>query len=280
MPEQFDEERVYPSIVFEVGNNLFSVDSRYIETIMQLPPCDKLPDARPEIKGIFHYRGKTITMFDLRLVMRLKSRENEFEDFSKMIDARKGDHINWVDALENTARTDAPFTLATDYHKCALGRWCDNFHSDIAELNFQIGKITDPHRKLHETANQVHDILKNKHDENRHKTAQEVVKHLRETYMTSVIDILEQTKGVYKDTVFREMALVMSGEHCMGLIADSILAVEELTPISEGEEVNKFLPEAYVTQVMRSKKIDGLILGLDINKLMEGIGVNLEEELR
>ncbi len=280
MPEHLDEDRVYPSIVFEVGNNLFSVDSRYIETIMQLPRCDKLPDARPEIKGIFHYRGKTITMFDLRLVMRLQSRESEFDEFAKMIDARKGDHINWVNALENTATTDAPFTLATDYHKCALGRWCDAFHSDIAELNFQIGKINEPHRKLHETANEVHDLLENKSDENRYKTAQAVVKHLRETYMTAVIDILEQTKGVYKDTVFKEMALVMSGDHSMGLIADSILAVEELSPISEGEEVNKFLPEPYVTNVMRSKKIDGLILGLDIQKLLEGIGVDLENEIR
>jgi len=270
-----DEEKVYPSIVFEVGNGLFSVDSRYIETIMQLPPCERVPDARPEIKGIFHYRGKTITMFDLRLVMKMNSREKDFSDFCKMIDARKQDHINWVEALDETAATDAPFRLATDYHKCALGRWCDSFQCDVAEVNYQINRISEPHRLLHETAGKVHDILSDKNDANRHETAKAVVNQLRKTYMSKVLDLLEDTKNVFRDSYFREMALVLSGDRNLGLVADNILAVEELTPISEADEVNRFLPEPYITSVMRSKKIHGLILGLDIHKLLNVIEVDL-----
>ncbi len=275
MIEQRDDDKVYPSIVFEVGNNLFSVDSRYIESILQLPQCDKLPDARPEIKGIFQYRDKTITMFDLRLVMKMDSREKDFADFCEMIDDRKKDHVNWVNELERTASTGEQFRLATDFHKCALGRWCDSFHSDIAEVNFQLKRISDPHRKLHETANEVHDIVISS-DPNRHETAKAVVQHLRQTYMNSVLELLEETKGVFKDAYFREMALLIRGNNCMGLIADNILAVEILTAVSEGEELNKFLPEPFVTQVLKSKKIDGLILGLDIQKLLETIGVDID----
>ncbi len=275
MIAQMDEEKVYPSIVFEVGNGLFSVDSRYIETIMQLPPCEKVPDARPEIKGIFHYRGKTITMFDLRLVMKMNSREKDFSDFCDMIDARKADHINWVNALDETASTDAPFRLATDYHQCALGRWCDSFQCDVAEVNYQINRISEPHRLLHETAEKVHHILEDRSDTNRHESAKAVVTELRKTYMNKVLDLLDETKNVFRDSYFREMALVLSGDRCMGLVADNILAVEELTSISDADEVNRFLPEPYLTSVMRSKKIHGLILGLDIPKLLDVIGVEI-----
>ncbi len=275
MTAQMDEEKAYPSIVFEVGSGLFSVDSRYIETIMQLPPCERVPDARPEIKGIFHYRGKTITMFDLRLVMKMDSREKDFSDFCDMIDARKQDHINWVNALDETAATGAPFKLATDFHKCALGRWCDSFQSDVAEVNFQIKKISDPHRLLHETAGKVHDILEDMSNEKRHESAKAIVDQLRKTYMSKVLDLLEETKGVFKDSYFREMALILSGGRNLGFVADNILAVEELSPVSDADELNRFLPEPYVTAVMRSRKIHGLILGLNIHKLLDVIGVDI-----
>jgi len=275
MIDKMEEDRVYPSIVFEVADNLFSVDSRYVESIMQLPKCDKVPDARPEVKGMFHFLDKTVTMYDLRLVMRLRTREEDFSTFCEMIDARKNDHKNWVNALERSAKTGEQFTLATDFHKCALGKWCDSFQCDVAEVNYHINRISEPHRLLHETAIKVHDILADPSISDRHEAAMEVVGSLRKTHMANVLGLLEETKQVFKDAYFREMGLVLNGEHAMGLVVDNILAVEELTPVSDGFELNKFLPEPYITQVLRSKKIKGLILGLDIEMLMATIGVML-----
>lgn len=275
MTEQKAENPVYPSIVFEVGNNVFSVNSSFIESILRLPECSPLPDAQPEIKGMFHYRDSTITMFDLRKIMKMTTREADFEVFVKMIDARKQEHTNWVNALEQTAITGEPFRLATDFHKCALGQWCDSFQSEIAEVNFQIGRITAPHSRLHRTAAKVQHILANRTDAERHDHAKAVVQHLRETDMTTVLALLEETKHVFHDAYFHEMALVLSGKSKIGLVADKILSVEDLSLVSEADEINKFLPEPYIKKVQRSDKIKELILELDIPMLFATIGVDV-----
>lgn len=275
MDEEQQNEIVYPSIVVEVDQNLFSVDSRYISNIMKLPEYKPLPDAPPEVMGIFKYRDTAITMFDLRAMLKMRTMESEFSEFSQMIDERKKDHIRWVDTLEKTSKTGEPFPLATDPHKCALGIWCDNFHSDISEVNFHLKKIVEPHTKLHECAVQIENLWKNQTNESqREMNVKKVFLRAQKDYMPRVLMLLEEMKQIFHNAVFQKMALVLSSQRNVCIIVDKVLSVEDLSWVTNGDNVNIFLHSPYVTEVQRSEKIPGLILGLNIPLLFENVDVS------
>ncbi len=73
-------------------------------------------------------------MMDLRITFGLKPIVEECKDFEQMIDARKQDHIHWVNELERYIKEGGSFTLAKDSHQCAFGKWYDNFTTDNHQL--------------------------------------------------------------------------------------------------------------------------------------------------
>lgn len=79
------------------------------------------------------FRGKTIELLDTRTLLNVKSISEEIREFCDMIDARRQDHINWLNKLESCVHDDVEFTLTTDPHKCAFGKWYDHYESKISE---------------------------------------------------------------------------------------------------------------------------------------------------
>lgn len=273
MAEQ-PQNLVLPSIIFEIGNNLFSVNSKYIAGIMKVPEYTTLPDAPPEVKGMFKNYNGAVIMLDLRAMLKMRSRNDEFKEFCDMIDSRKAEHIRWVDTLEQTTQSGARFPLATDPHKCALGRWCDNFQSDISDVNFHLKKIFEPHTKLHECAVKIGDL---QHQEEDNSKRQASIKHYlqraRQNYMPRVVSLLDEMKDVFHLSVFHEMALVLSHRN-VSIVVDRVLSVEDLQKITDGKEVNLFLNSPYVKEVQRSEKLPGLILELDVLHLLDDVDID------
>jgi len=111
--EEF-EEIEFPWLVFKIKENLYTVNSRTITSIVMLPEkVTKVPNVPNYMLGLIHLRGNVIPLTDLRLLFNMKSITEEYEDFIKMIDDRKADHINWVNELERSVSHDDEFKLTT-----------------------------------------------------------------------------------------------------------------------------------------------------------------------
>ena len=149
------KEIKYPYIVFKLVDTYYCVSSECISTIVQLPQYDKIPESPETVTGMFRYRNQVIQMLDLRTTFGFKSLAEECRDFEKMIDARKQDHIKWVNELETAVTAGTPFLLGRDPHQCALGRWYDSFTSENNVVNFHLRKIDDPHKRLHMAADNI-----------------------------------------------------------------------------------------------------------------------------
>ncbi len=266
------EAIIYPSIVVDIGDNLFSVNSSQIDGILQLNGYRKLPDVPAEIRGIFQNRNKAVVLVDMRIAFNMDSLEQKYTDFCHMIDDRKQDHIRWVNALEQTIRSNEPFTLATDSHKCALGKWVDQFHSDIGEVNFQLRKLDPPHASLHHSAVEIINMMAE--DASVHKDEiSRIFIQVKEKYMPAVLTILEEMKEIFHTSVFREMVLLINGRTELGIIVDKVLSVEELTSVNHGNsQFNTFLDIPYIKNVQQSEKMPGLILEIDLDTLLSRIG--------
>lgn len=265
-----ENDNMYPSIVFDVAGNLFSVNSKYIDGIVQLQEYTQDASAKGPIRGMMQYRGSAVTLYELRKAMDMGSLEDEFDKFCEMIDARKGDHERWVAALEETARTGAPFTLATDPHKCALGKWRDAFESDIDAVNFQLSQLDVPHASLHKSAEQILGLWKEGGDDPaNHKAIMAIYEHVRDVYMPSVLSMLEEIKHLFRGAVFREMVLLLNVREHFGVIVENIHSVEHLTEVSDASLLRKFAQYSYITSIQKSDKLKGLIANIDMGKLLE-----------
>lgn len=259
----------YPSIIFRAGGGLYCADSRYVSTILEQPKFQILPDTPPYITGIFPYRDKSITMFDLRTALRQPSMEEEYAAFSKMLDDRRQDHINWVNALEHSIETGERFTLATDPHQCALGQWFDHFHSDSQEITLRLSKLDAPHKKLHESALLVEQCRQQGDEEEQEKCIQQVLHDIHEEYVPQVLAALDDVKEIFRTRVYHAMVLVLSGDTSLGVVVDEVLAVEELSEEPTGTAQAIWSNSPYIGNVVRSENFPELILEVNLPAIME-----------
>lgn len=253
-----------PSILFRLNGGLYCADSRYISTIMELPEYTILPDTPPYITGIFPLRGSSVTMFDLRSALKLKSMAEEFKDFTAMLDARKQDHIDWVTALEHSIETGEHFPLATDPHKCKLGKWYDSFKTNSSELNAHLAKIEEPHRKLHEAALRAEHCSEAGSREDISNCKKAVFNEARSKYMPKVLSVLEDAKEIFRTREFHEMVLVFSGDTSLGMVVDEVLSVETVEEENVGTQHQLMSQSPYIQRIVKSRGCDELILEINI----------------
>lgn len=249
-------------IVFKVDGMSFSVNSGYIDAIMQLPKYERLHGGSPNISGMFPYRGNVIAMFDLRSALGVKSMLKEYEEFVQMMDDRKGDHVHWVEELERTLKVGEPFTLSTDPHKCALGKWYDSFKSDNSAVNFHLRKIDEPHKKLHQAALEAQDCKRLSDERKRREGLEKVLSRVRNESMPTILKLLDETKEVFRTTVYHEMVLLL-GSKRIGIVVDEVLSVEELSLFGDQSVLNG-LNSAYLSKVQTRKQENGLILEINV----------------
>lgn len=266
------EDTVYPSIVFKLHGGLFAINSKYISTILQLPQHETLPDCPSHITGIFQYRNDVIQMIDLRRVFGMMTLEEESQEFTDMIEARKQDHIHWVKELERSVEENEPFTLATDPHKCAFGRWYDNVETQHNTLAFHLKKIDEPHKKLHQAALEVANCQQNCDVCQRSECLKSALDRARLEYMPRILTLLDETIDTFRNYVYHGMALVMTESARSALIVDEVLSVEVLTRSDEQEIMEQFYNSHYISGVVKSAKQPGLILELNGPKILELAG--------
>lgn len=271
--EQQTGEIVYPSIVFRLKDAYCCVNSRDIATILQLPSYQPVPAAPAYITGIFPHRDAMVQMLDLRSVFGLPTQAQENKEFSQMLDNRKQDHITWVRTLDHALRTDEPFTLATDPHKCAFGKWYDHFHCDNDAVTHLLGQIEEPHRLLHHAAIEADECKRDCEKCGRAavgKCRQDALKRARDEYMPAIVRMLDEAKDLFRDRVFRGMVLILSGEENLGLVVDEVISVEDLDAIN-GEQIfnSGFNHSEYLLHIKKSPKLSSAILEIDTDRLWE-----------
>lgn len=279
------EEILCPSIVFKLQHGLYAINSKRVSSIMQLPKYESLPDTPPYITGVFSYAKQAVPLLDLRIVLSMPTLQEEYQEFVSMLEQRKRDHIHWVDELERSTLENREFTLATDPHKCAFGKWYDNYRSDNNTINFHLRKIDEPHKALHKAAFEVENCSGACNTCVRTECLKNVFERVKEVEMPAILDLLEEAKEVFRDA-YREMVLVLQDEELgisAGIMVDEVLSVESLTEVSDKDP--RLANGSCVKGVKKSQTLPGLILEISEEKILElarmgcGDGENLEKKI-
>lgn len=269
------EEIEFPWLVFKINGKLYTVNSKTVTSIVMMPEnITKVPNVPEYMLGLIHLRGSVIPLIDLRALFNMKSLKKEYNEFITMIDDRKKDHIRWVEEFEYSINNNEKFKLNTDPHECEFGKWYDSFNSDIEAVNFHLKKIDEPHKNIHKAAEDANNCSKNCDDCEREKCLKLVLEETKEKNMPYLLELLDEIKEIFK-LHYKEMVVVLEHENVLiGIVADEVLSVENITPFEETEEIKKMCRDKFVKGVAKSNKTNEILLILDDEKIMNMTEMN------
>ena len=269
----------YPWVVFMLHTTQMAISAEHVQSMVVISEPSKIPNASDHIRGVVNLRGTIVPLLDLRVRLGMPSFLTEVEEFCTLMDQREQDHRRWLQELEASVREQREFTLATDPHLCAFGKWYDSYKPASYTLASLLKQFEAPHRVIHGIAEQVFAAVK-KGDPNR---AYKLIELCRDKELAQMIALFGQTKEYYR-TQNHEVSLVLEHQgKLVALAVDSIEAVEHFeegsmaeapSALAAADEENRF-----VTMTGRRKQNGSTVLILDTEQIVGNHGlVRLREE--
>ncbi len=261
--------KTFPSLSFQVDKNRCSITARCVSSIILMPEqIVSYPEAPAYCKGVIDLRGQVIPLVDTRTLFGLPTLEQEYADFCAMLDARKQDHVKWVKELERCIEQDASFPLAVDHHLCALGKWCDSFHSENSALMFHLHKLDDPHQRLHVVARHYNECREHRTDCGQDAQIQRDTEMAGSQYMPTILKLLNEAKEIFYSS-YQAIVIILEGTQGMlGLIVDQVFSVDAVTAIDE-DHSSYFSQTRFISGIGKSEKAEQSSLILNDRALLD-----------
>lgn len=228
----------YPWALFNLGQEIYAVSSKYIKSIFILEDVITLLDTKDYIRGAVNLRGDIVGLVDSRKFYGMLSVKEETDEFLKMMEVRKQDHIAWLDELKHSVLENREFKLTTDPHACKFGKWYDTFETKDVVLEYLFKKIDQPHKRIHRLAKEVTELQA----DGKHEEALAFINKAKDRELKQMIDLFNALCVEYHDGR-RELAIVMEDEDTgkqMGITVDRVLSIEEVS--DEDDEVTEKMP--------------------------------------
>ncbi len=142
-------------ILFELNGQSFAIVADCVREIVRLDATHATPLAPLFVRGVTLLRGQTLSLLDLRLLLGMRGYQDVHRENVEEFKKRRQDHINWLAELENSVRENREFRLTLDPHKCAFGRWYDEYRADDPVLSLKLSLFDEPHRQIHAVGSRV-----------------------------------------------------------------------------------------------------------------------------
>ncbi len=219
-------QKKMPWAIVQAQHRNFAIASEYVSQILLIPNVTAVPGAPPYVRGVIEFRGRVFPLVDLRLRLGLIAMAAEGGNFCNLMSAREQDHHRWLAELRRSVEERRPFTLATDPHQCAFGKWYDSFRTNDAWLGALLKKFDEPHRTLHALAVRV----KQFQDQDRHDAAVEVVSGDGVNILNAMVNLFGELRGTIQGSC-REMVLALSIDgRPLAITVDSVVAIDNIQP--------------------------------------------------
>ncbi|MDH5751481.1 MAG: chemotaxis protein CheW [Deltaproteobacteria bacterium] len=248
-------------LVVRLDEQSYALQADSIQEMVQIAEVRQLPLGVEFLRGLITIRDKAMPLFDLRTRLGLSSLDESIEKLIELFDAREQDHINWLIELEQSVKERRPFKLTTDPHKCAFGRWYDNFKSENLIVQAQLGKFDQPHKSIHAIAEQVAEM----EERGEFDEALALIETTRNQELALMITLFEQTRRVIRETRRELAVLVYFNSSIIALAVDGVHSVEQLKA-SDGGELSFTVND--MVQGFGKSNMEDMVMLLDHTRLL------------
>lgn len=220
-----------PWVLLNVAGNIYAISCESVLSLFQIGKVTPVPKAPKEIRGVINFRGQMIQLIDIRNILNLKTIEEEIKEFEELMDERQKDHENWVAALEKSVKDKNEFTLTTDPHKCAFGKWYDSFDTKSNNIMFLMtySKFDKPHKAIHAIADEAKKLMASG-DLN---GALGLIENTRNTDLKQMIHLFDDIKEAFRESKREIIVVLGDNTRSISLAVDEITAIEHLKEIDE-----------------------------------------------
>jgi len=219
---------------FRVREQIYAFNANQVDSIVELKQeLTPLPNSSACVLGLVSMRGRLLPVIDFRQMLGVVTVEQEHAEFVGMLHERQKDHVRWVEQLEKSVREGVPFTLATDHHKCAFGKWYDQYKAPNHAVAIAMKKIDRPHQAIHHSALDCF-----AHGDDPEKQEQ-ILQEVTIPAMRSILEDIDQMIEQYSATK-RRICIILSGKaDNLALLVDEITSVERLQDIQPVEAMTE-----------------------------------------
>lgn len=234
----------------------------YITSLDAIDTCN-VPSTSHQSNRVFTFQDQQIPLYTFCQLVGSHSQVKESADLIEMLAQRRQDHVDWMDALEHSIVTDEPFTKATNPHKCAFGKWYDQYESSDDQLNEIMEKFDEPHKRIHSLAEQLLDMAANQQKEE----AIETLNREKHSTLKLLMNLFAQASTRLEDLLRPVVVIVQTSKKVAALELDSI---EGIIDFSE----RQWMPEKGLDSACQNydgffQQEDGsLFIRLNLDELM------------
>ncbi len=257
-----NESLINQYLVIQIADTHYAIKLNPIREIVIIPNITSVPDSPNFVRGVIKLRNNIITLIDSRKRLGFHSLDEIDKEMIDMLKHREEEHINWVQTLYASLETGTEFTLTTDPHACAFGKWFDNYKTTNIGLSVYIKQFDLPHKRIHSTASKALTELKL----NGLDHAKKIIAEVKNTDLKQMMLLFEGVQKAIRES-HRELAIVIESKN--GLIAIAADNVSNIFTFDEDQlqqtdmaQRNKFI----VGSVNNSGDV---YLLLDLDKLVD-----------
>jgi len=199
---------------------------------------------------VITYQNNTVQLYDFNRLIGSENHQETMKSFVATLDKMEQQHVEWLEALEDSVVNDVPFKKAMDPTKCDFGRWYQQFYTDNEELAEIMARFDEPHRKLHGVAKTI--LATNKTD---HDQALKSLQIERATTLSELIVLFHLAKERALTSV---RPIILFVEHAGGKV--TALRLDNINDI-ETYHRNNFSRDTSTEGVMKKRNEDYVIEG-------------------
>jgi len=256
-----------PWTIVQLKNQWFAIAAHDMCEMLPLPEVAAIPDVPDYVRGVINLRGRVMPLVDLRKRIGMTSAIEETESFCNLMVQREQDHRNWLAELEDSVKQRRKFTLTTNPHQCAFGKWYDAYRADNAWVATLLRKFDEPHKKIHSVAVRAEELT----TAGQYEQAAQLIAGTRATVLSLMIERFAELKTLVRE-IQRETAVILTvSGRAFAISVDSAISVEKLVPgsvaaLPAGTEVGY---GGVVQRVGKRAKHDQPLLLLEANRIVD-----------
>ncbi len=256
-----------PWVIVQAQHQSAAVHSSIVRELVIEPQVTPVPGMPESIRGVMNWRGKIIPCVDLRLRLGLPAARQELDELAGLITARAADHLAWMEELYKSVEEQRPFTLTTDPHACAFGRWYDAYQTDNLTVAALLRKMDAPHKAIHAIAVRVENLKA----QGKYEEAKRLVDSCRDTTLSRLLDLFTHFEEAIHEN-HRPVAVIVHTKGTLAALAvDRVEAVETLDPatVEPLDEKGVESSSTVIRYVAQRGKGAGLVGLLDEEQILE-----------
>ncbi|WP_419812040.1 CZB domain-containing protein [Bacterioplanoides sp.] len=199
------------------------------------------------------FDGKACVVLSLADLLGQDSAQTEVQALVELLHAREQDHVNWLDALEESLTQGSEFTKARDPNECAFGRWYKHFHTDNEALAQLLEKFDIPHQRIHALA---HELLTMR-DAGETDAALAILTEHKRTTLTRLQALFSDARNMVSSSVRPTVIMIQDDKsQVIGLKVDDIGEVFSCSPEQQDSGSDELLPH-FAHAWLKAVELDG-----------------------